>query len=105
MTALERRPAPPEPARHELDGVRHAIEELDRSIILALAERMQLARAAAAAKRGAGLPTLDPAREAAVVRRAAELAREHCLPADGVRDIFWQVIGLCRRAQTEHDGA
>jgi chorismate mutase len=88
-----------DPNAHALDDVRRRIEEIDRRIIAALAERLQLARSAAAAKRAAGAPTLDPPREAAVVRRAADLAREHDLPAEEVRTIFWHVIGLCRRAQ------
>ncbi|MBX6366066.1 MAG: chorismate mutase, partial [Gemmatimonadetes bacterium] len=57
-----------------------------------------------AANRAAGLPTLDPAREAAVVRRAGALAREHGLEAEAVRGIFWHLIGLSRRAQAEDRG-
>jgi chorismate mutase len=87
-------------AAAELEAVRRRIEQIDCDIVVALAERTRLARAAAAAKRAAGLPTLDPPREAAVLRRAADLAREHGLPADTVREIYWQVIALCRRAQT-----
>jgi chorismate mutase len=86
-----------------LDDVRRRIEQIDAGIVAALAERLRLAHVAAAAKRSAGLPTLDPPREAAVVRRAADLAREHGLPDEPVREIFWQVIELCRRAQTAHD--
>ena len=54
-----------------------------------------------AAKGVLGLPTLDPAREAAVVRRAGELARDAGLDGDDVRYIFWHLIGLSRRAQME----
>jgi chorismate mutase len=90
-------------AREELEALRFRIEEIDRAIVAALAERMRLARAAATAKRSTGLPTLDPPREAAVVRRAADHARTHGLPDEPVREIFWQVIDLCRRAQLEND--
>jgi prephenate dehydrogenase len=85
----------------DLDGIRREIEAVDRAIVAVLAERARLSLAAAAAKRAAGMPTLDPPREAAVVRRAAVHARELGLPADAVRDIFWHVIALCRGAQTE----
>jgi chorismate mutase len=51
--------------------------------------------------RAGGLPTLDPAREAEVIRRAASIAREHGLPDEKVRDIFWHIIGLSRGAQLE----
>jgi chorismate mutase len=47
------------------------------------------------------LPTLDPAREAEVIRRAAALAREVGLNDEKVRDIFWHVIGLSRSVQAE----
>ena len=38
-------------------------------------------------------------REAEVIRRAGERAREHGLVIEGVRQIFWQIIALSRRAQ------
>ncbi|MEJ2218300.1 MAG: chorismate mutase, partial [Gemmatimonadota bacterium] len=66
-----------------------------------LVARVELARAVGRAKRRAGLPTLDPRREATVVRRAAARGRAAGLSAEDVRDIFWQVIGLCRRAQLD----
>src|SRR5207249_4517022 len=56
---------------------------------------------AAVAKRAAGLPTLDPAQEAAVIRRAAALARDAGLPEEDLRDVFWHVVGLTRRAEQE----
>lgn len=66
-----------------------------------LAERARLARETLAAKHAIGLPLLDPPREAAVVRRAAALARSAGLPEEEVREIFWRVIGLCRALQVE----
>ncbi|HET9985200.1 MAG TPA: chorismate mutase [Longimicrobiales bacterium] len=90
------RGAPP-----ELQALRSAIADLDRRLVELLAERVRLARRVGGAKRAAGLPTLDPAREAAVVRRASALAREHGLEPEAVRGIFWHLIGLSRRAQTE----
>ncbi|HKJ92876.1 MAG TPA: chorismate mutase, partial [Longimicrobiales bacterium] len=51
-----------------LTELRTEIEAIDRSIVERLATRAELARAAGRAKRQAGLPTLDPRREAAVVR-------------------------------------
>jgi chorismate mutase len=60
-----------------------------------------VARETLAAKHAAGMPLLDPPREAAVVRRAAALARAAGLPDEEVREIFWRVIGLCRSLQAE----
>ncbi|MBV9775189.1 MAG: chorismate mutase [Gemmatimonadetes bacterium] len=89
------------PALEELARIRTEIERIDQAIVRLVAERVQLAREVGAAKRAAGLPTLDPAREAAVVRRAGALAREAGLPDEEVRYLFWHVIGLARRAQAE----
>lgn len=84
-----------------LRQARDGIEELDRALVALLARRVALAREVGAAKRTLGLPTLDPVREAAVVRRAGVLAREHGLDDEDVRYVFWQVIGMSRRTQLE----
>ena len=89
------------PVESELAALRAEVERVDEAIVALVAERVRLAQRIGVAKRAAGSPTLDPAREAAVVRRNAELARDHGLPADEVREIFWRVIGLCRRAQVD----
>ena len=85
----------------EVDKVRGEIERIDRQLVTLIAERVQAAREIGRAKRDAGLKTLDPAREAVVVRRAGELAREAGLDDEVVRRIFWQLIALSRNAQTE----
>ena len=82
-------------------SIRGEIERVDRALMALVAERVELARRVGAAKRALGLPTLDPAREAAVVRRAGALAREVGLDDEDVRYIFWHLIGLSRRAQME----
>ncbi|MDQ3696431.1 MAG: chorismate mutase [Gemmatimonadota bacterium] len=82
-----------------LAHLRDEIERIDRELIGLMAERVRLARAVGNAKRSAGLPTLDTGREAAVVRRAGELAREAKCADEDVRYIFWHLIGMCRRAQ------
>ena len=92
---------PSDEAMAELAEIREAIERIDRDIIELIAKRVQLARRVGVVKRSAGLPTLDPAREAAVVRRAGALAREANLEDEDVRYIFWHLIGLSRRMQME----
>ena len=84
----------------ELERLRTGIEAIDREIIALIAERVRIARSVGLIKRQANLATLDPAREAAVVRRAGELAREAGLQDEDVRYIFWHLIGLSRRAQS-----
>jgi chorismate mutase len=83
----------------ELAVCRSRIQEMDERLVALLAERVELGRRTAALKRAAELPLLDPRREAEVIRRAGELARERGLDTETVRQIFWQVIGLSRRAQ------
>lgn len=85
----------------ELRRIRDEIERIDRDLINLIAQRVRLARRVGLVKRAAGLPTLDPPREAAVVRRAGVLAREAGLDDEDVRYIFWHLIGLSRRTQME----
>jgi chorismate mutase len=83
----------------ELERVRDRIAAIDDELVHLIEERVGLARKAGELKRAAGLPTLDPSREASVVARAAERARTAGVAEEDVRQIFWQLIGLCRRAQ------
>jgi chorismate mutase len=80
---------------------REQIETLDRDLVWLLAKRVALSKEIGAMKKVAGLPTLDPAREAEVIRRAAGMARETGLSDEKVRDIFWHVIGLSRAVQVD----
>lgn len=89
----------PAEGTERLEELRQAVEEIDRTLIGLIAERVRLAREIGREKREVGLPTLDPAREAAVVRRAGALAREIGLDDEDVRYVFWHLIGLARRAQ------
>jgi chorismate mutase len=85
----------------ELLQIRQEIERVDHALIALIAERVSLAERVGVAKRALGLPVLDPAREAAVVRRAGTVARDAGLQDEDVRYIFWHLIGLSRRAQME----
>ena len=88
-------------ARSELADCRSQIEEIDLKLVALLAERMALGQRTAGLKRAAGLPILDPRREAEVIRRAVVAARAKDLPTEPVRQIFWHIVGLSRRAQEE----
>ena len=80
-------------------AVRDEIERIDRDIIALLARRLTLGKRTGDLKRDAGLPILDPTREAAVIRRVTEEAREAGLPPEPIREVFWQIVGMSRRAQ------
>jgi chorismate mutase len=84
-----------------LGRYRSEIETIDRELVALLAKRVALSKEIGAAKKVAGLPTLDPAREAEVIRRAAGMARDSGLNDEKVRDIFWHVIGLSRAVQVD----
>lgn len=88
-----------------LAQVRGEIERVDRQMVELLAERVGLARQVGTLKRELGLSIVHPAREAAVVRRAAELAGEAGVCAEDVRSIFWHIIALSRRVQMEEEWA
>ena len=95
----ENEAVPDETVQEALLRCREEIERIDRAIVGLLAERMDRSRKIGTLKRSAGMPTLDPAREAEVIRRASAIAREHGLPDDPVRDLFWHVIAISRSAQ------
>ena len=86
-------------ALDELARCRDEIERIDRDIIALLARRLTLGKRTGDLKREAGLPILDPTREAAVIRRVTEEAREAGLPPEPIREVFWQIVGMSRRAQ------
>jgi chorismate mutase len=91
------------PAR--LEQLRAEIQRLDEALVRLIAERTRVAREARVAKRDAGLPLVDTAREAAVVRRAGTLAGAAGLPSEDVREIFWRLIALSRSVQVADDAA
>ena len=86
-------------AVEELTRCRGEIERIDNEIISLLAERLALGKRTGDLKRIAGLPILDPTREAAVIRRVTTAARESGLPAEPIREVFWQIVGMSRREQ------
>ncbi len=82
-----------------LPDLREEIRGIDDELLALVRKRLDVARRVADAKRDAGLPVLDPAREAAVVRYAGEFAHRHGLVEEDVRTLFWALVGLTRRAE------
>ena len=91
----EREPA----TRAELAALRDRIMQLDDEIIRLIGERRAVAIEIGRVKQELDLPVLDPAREAQVVRRVAERAREWGVDPELARDVIWRIISAARQAQ------
>ena len=82
-----------------LEECRGELDELDEQLIRLIKRRLELGLRAASIKKEAGLPILDPEREAKVIAQAMEWAREAELSEDEVADIFKRLVSLSGRAQ------
>jgi len=82
-----------------LEELRKRILELDEALVELVAERRVLVLEIGRIKAEQGLPVLDPAREAAVVRRAGALAREKGVDEELIRDVIWRIMASARTAQ------
>lgn len=92
------------PGPVELRECREEIGLIDGEIVALLKKRVDLARRTGTLKREHGLPILDPGREAKVIRTVVASARAAGLEEEPVREIFWLILGLSRKAQqTEHE--
>ena len=82
-----------------LEELRKRILEVDEALVDLVGERKGLVLAIGRLKTQLGLPVLDPSREAAVVRRAASLAREKGVDEELTRDVIWRIIAAAREEQ------
>lgn len=90
---------PPEADAEHLARLREEIVALDDALIAVLARRLAVAAEIGAIKQRLGVPVMDPAREAEVVRRAAARARDQGLDPELVRAVLWRVIDHARGVQ------
>ncbi len=89
----------PSEGQAELERLRDEVLACDRDIVDAISRRRALVRKIGRIKRRLGLPVTDPAREAAVARRAAEMARAADIDERLVRDVVWKVMASARGDQ------
>ena len=89
----------PAPDGERLAALREEIAALDDALIGILARRAALAAEIGEIKQRLGLPIMDPAREAEVVRRAAAAARDRGVDPELVRAVLWRVIDHARGVQ------
>ena len=87
-----------------LDELRDRIIELDDELIRLIGERRDVVLEIGRMKRELGLPVMDPAREARVVRRVAERSRELGVDEELTRDVIWRIISSARDTQNERTG-
>ena len=86
-------------SQERLHDIRDQIEALDAELVRLMEERRTLVIEVGGIKRELGLPVMDPTREAAVVRRAATLARDQGGDEELVRDVIWRIIASARDEQ------
>ena len=97
-------PDQPRPPEDQLDRLRERIIELDDELIRLIGERRDVVLEIGRMKRDLGLPVMDPAREARVVRRVAERSRELGVDEELTRDVIWRIISSARDTQSERAG-
>lgn len=83
-----------------LADLRTELEALDGELIRLVGRRRELVLEVGQVKAELGRPVLDPPREARVVRRAAERARNAGVDAELIRDVIWRIIASAREVQT-----
>ncbi len=89
------------PPSERLEELRDRIIAVDDEIIKLIGERRDLALEIGRMKESLGLPILDPAREARVVRRVAERSRALGVDEELTRDVIWRIISSARQTQGE----
>jgi len=97
-------PDQPRTTEAHLDELRDRIIELDDELIRLIGERRDVVLEIGRMKRELGLPVMDPAREARVVRRVAERSRELGVDEELTRDVIWRIISSARDTQSERTG-
>jgi chorismate mutase len=87
-----------------LAALRDRIEAIDAQLVALVAERQRIAARVGEVKRAGGQPVLDPAREAAVLRRVTGIAREHAVDEDDARELWRKLLAMARRVQAAGEG-
>ena len=88
-----------------LDELRDRIIAVDDEIIRLIGERRDLVLEIGRNKESLGLPILDPAREARVVRRVAERSRALGVDEELARDVIWRILSSSRQTQSQQSSS
>ncbi len=92
-------------AQARFEELRERIIAVDDEIIKLIGERRDLALEIGRIKESLGLPILDPAREARVVRRVAEQARALGVDEELARDVIRRILSSSRQTQSERSSS
>jgi len=83
----------------ELEHYRKQIDQIDESILKALAERAKICVAIGEAKRKRGMPVKDANRESDVYKRVKEKAVEFGLDSLQVKAVYREIVNMCSAVQ------
>ncbi|MCL2149803.1 MAG: prephenate dehydratase [Dehalococcoidia bacterium] len=83
-----------------IEELRAEIDAADAKLVALIAQRLRLAAEIGQAKKEAGQPVVDPAREVEVLARVSELARQGGLDERTAETFFRQLIKLARGTQS-----
>ena len=82
----------------EIDELRKEIDRLDRAIVPLLLERFEVVRRIGDAKKSAGLPVYNPAREEAVLQKVSAFAPDE-ETANALRLVYTQVMAAAKELE------
>jgi chorismate mutase/prephenate dehydratase len=84
---------------NDIEGLRRRIDEVDRQLVGALAERFSVVEAIKGVKHKGGLSPVDVSRRMAVLRNAERMGASKGLDPSLVRTIFEQILAHSERVQ------
>jgi chorismate mutase len=83
----------------DIKQLRRRIDEVDKQILLALAERVNACKAIGVAKRKQGLPIKDSTRENEVYQQIKKKSGELGLDSSQVEAVYREIVNMCSAVQ------
>ncbi len=83
----------------EIESLRKKINRLNEEIIEKLVQRVEVSIEIGNVKRKYGRPIVDRKRERAVYKQIRALAERQNIDAEGVEQVFKEIVSLCTKAQ------
>ncbi len=88
-----------EPTACRLEALRGQIDAIDASLVQTIADRLAVAREIGKVKRAAGLPVVNPEREAVVIAGFVEKAGQRGISEEMARALIQSLIAAARAEQ------